>query len=185
MIYHSSTRGIQFAPAKVRRRAADARPTPVAKSSGHRAKLPPSVPAPSELVLGELTGFDDAGRPLVAYSGSASAGPVAARSTAVLGPSDVGRSVVLAFEGNVPGAPIILGVLQPALPANDSVGPSPIDAEIDGQRITLTAAEEIVLRCGQASITLTRAGKVLIRGAYVLSRSSGVNRLKGGSVQIN
>ena len=35
------------------------------------------------------------------------------------------------------------------------------------------------------SITLTGAGKVLIRGAYVLSRSSGVNKIKGGSVQLN
>ena len=48
-----------------------------------------------------------------------------------------------------------------------------------------TAESEIVLRCGEASITLTRAGKVLIRGTYLLSRSSGVNRIKGGSVQIN
>ena len=32
---------------------------------------------------------------------------------------------------------------------------------------------------------LTRAGKVLIQGAYLLSRSTGVNRIKGGSVQIN
>ena len=44
---------------------------------------------------------------------------------------------------------------------------------------------QIVLRCGEASITLTRAGKVLIRGAYVLSRSSGTNRIQGGSVEIN
>ncbi|MEP7119602.1 MAG: hypothetical protein ABJE95_01785, partial [Byssovorax sp.] len=36
-----------------------------------------------------------------------------------------------------------------------------------------------------SSITLTRAGKILIRGAYVLTRSSGVNRIQGGSVQIN
>jgi hypothetical protein len=42
-----------------------------------------------------------------------------------------------------------------------------------------------VLRCGQASVTLTKAGKVLIRGTYVSSRSSGVNRIKGGSVQLN
>ena len=49
----------------------------------------------------------------------------------------------------------------------------------------LTAEREIVLKCGKASITLTRAGKVIIRGAYVLSRSSGVNRIVGGSVQIN
>ena len=51
--------------------------------------------------------------------------------------------------------------------------------------MVLKAQQEIVLECGKASITLTRAGKVLIRGAYLLSRSSGVNRIKGGSVQIN
>jgi hypothetical protein len=56
---------------------------------------------------------------------------------------------------------------------------------IDGKRVTFDAREEIVLRCGKASITLTKAGKVLIRGAYLLNRSSGVNRIKGGSVQIN
>jgi hypothetical protein len=55
----------------------------------------------------------------------------------------------------------------------------------DGEHLELTAEREIVLRCGQASITLTRAGKVLIRGAYVLTRSSGVNRIQGGSVEIN
>ena len=59
----------------------------------------------------------------------------------------------------------------------------PID--VDGERLVFTAKKEIVLRCGKASITLTRAGKILIRGAYLLSRSSGVNRIKGGSVKIN
>jgi hypothetical protein len=47
------------------------------------------------------------------------------------------------------------------------------------------AKEQVVLKCGKASITLTKAGKVLIQGSYVLSRSSGINRVKGGSVQIN
>lgn len=49
----------------------------------------------------------------------------------------------------------------------------------------VSAKEQLVLRCGKASITLTKAGKVLIKGSYVLSRSSGVNRIKGGSVQLN
>ncbi|XXT19888.1 hypothetical protein WME94_57670 [Sorangium sp. So ce429] len=30
-----------------------------------------------------------------------------------------------------------------------------------------------------------RAGKILIRGEYLLVRASGVNRIQGGSVQIN
>ena len=47
------------------------------------------------------------------------------------------------------------------------------------------ALDQLVLRCGKASITLTKAGKVLIQGTYLSSRSSGVNRIKGGSVQLN
>lgn len=56
---------------------------------------------------------------------------------------------------------------------------------VDGQRILLEGNEEIVLKCGDASITLTKAGKIIIRGKYLLSRSSGVNRILGGSVQVN
>lgn len=56
---------------------------------------------------------------------------------------------------------------------------------VDGKKIIIEGQEEIVFSCGQASITLTKAGKVLIRGKYLLSRSSGVNRIQGGSVQVN
>jgi hypothetical protein len=54
----------------------------------------------------------------------------------------------------------------------------PQDVTIDGNRITLDAEEEIVLRCG-------KAGKVLIRGEYILSRSAGANKIRGGSIQLN
>lgn len=56
---------------------------------------------------------------------------------------------------------------------------------IDGKRVVLEGQEEVVLKCGEASITLNRNGKVVIRGKYLLSRSSGVNRILGGSVQVN
>lgn len=56
---------------------------------------------------------------------------------------------------------------------------------VDGKRVVLEGQEEVVLKCGEASITLTRNGKVVIRGKYLLSRSSGVNRILGGSVQVN
>jgi hypothetical protein len=53
------------------------------------------------------------------------------------------------------------------------------------KHLVLTADEDITIRCGQSSITLTAAGKIIIRGKYIVSRSSGVQRIKGGSVQIN
>ncbi len=97
----------------------------------------------------------------------------------------------MAFENNDLKRPIILDVLHSFLdeitapPAALWEGDKPEDILVDGRKVTFNAQEEIVLRCGKASITLTRAGKILIRGAYLLSRSSGVNRIKGGSVQIN
>ena len=56
---------------------------------------------------------------------------------------------------------------------------------IDGERLVLQAEREIELRCGDASLVLTRAGKVILRGNYVVSRSRGVNKIKGAWVDIN
>jgi hypothetical protein len=67
----------------------------------------------------------------------------------------------------------------------DPEQPGRIEVDADGERLIVTAREQLVLRCGDARITLTKAGKVLIEGKFVSSRSSGVNRIKGGSVQIN
>ena len=57
--------------------------------------------------------------------------------------------------------------------------------QADGQRHVITAEREIVLRCGDASITLTRAGRVIIKGRYILSRSTGYNKIKGAAIDIN
>jgi hypothetical protein len=58
-------------------------------------------------------------------------------------------------------------------------------ARVDGRRVCIEGADEIVLRCGKASITLRRNGKVVIEGTYVESRSSGIQRIKGAAVKIN
>ena len=101
--------------------------------------------------------------------------------------SDIGKSVALLFEGGNLEKPLIIGKIKVPGPLvyEPAVMPEKVETDLDGERLVLTADREIVLRCGKASITLTRAGKIIIRGAYLLNRSSGVNKIKGGSVQIN
>ena len=137
------------------------------------------------VVIGVLVGYDDAHVPLVAFPGNPDENALPARSTVTMGDEQIGKEVALLFEGGDPRRPILIGPIQHPVKHTDQQTVELPIAEIDGERIVLAANKEIVLKCGKASITLTEAGKVLIRGAYLLNRSSGVNRIKGGSVQIN
>ena len=139
----------------------------------------------SGVVIGMLVGFSDERNPLVVYPGNPSEKAISARTTSVLTEAHVGKEVALLFEGGDPLSPIIIGPIQHPSSLIAPANSQPWSADVDGERVVLSAKSEIVLKCGKASITLTKAGKVLIRGAYLLNRSSGVNRIKGGSVQIN
>jgi hypothetical protein len=124
------------------------------------------------------------------------------------------QGVMLLFENGDPRLPVIIGLYQTesATPLLDAVlsdastghrpepqeppqpveaqepeaAPAqPVEAHVDGKRVVIEGADEIVLKCGQASITLRRNGKLIIKGTYVETHSTGVNRIKGGSVQVN
>jgi Domain of unknown function (DUF6484) len=137
------------------------------------------------VVIGVLMGFDHSGAPLVVFPGNPVEHAVPARTTAKLEHDDVGAEVALLFEQGDPARPLVMGrILHPEVPLG-AAGNRRLQATIDDQRLELKAEREIVLRCGKASITLTRAGKILLRGAYIFSRSTGVNKIKGGSVQLN
>ncbi|MDH3326163.1 MAG: hypothetical protein OEM38_05530 [Gammaproteobacteria bacterium] len=96
-----------------------------------------------------------------------------------------GAEVLVVFDGGDSSKPIVTGIIKKVIKAKDL---NPTKAEVIKDRqdsLVFEADREIVLKCGKSSITLTRAGKVLIKGAYLLSRSSGANRIKGGSVHLN
>jgi hypothetical protein len=97
------------------------------------------------------------------------------------------QPVVLLFENADPLRPIIVGLLESKpRDADPQPGRSPVvEADVDGKRVRVTAEDEIVLQCGQSSITLRRNGRVIIRGTHVESVSDGTNRIRGGQVRIN
>jgi hypothetical protein len=89
-----------------------------------------------------------------------------------------GGAVLLVFEQERSDQPVIVGLLDPT-------PRKPTEVLVDGKRVVLDGQDEVVLRCGESSITLRRNGRVVIRGTYVETRAQGVNRIRGGSVQIN
>ncbi len=137
------------------------------------------------VVIGILVGMDPSGNPRVVFPGNPQEDAVSARSTLSFLPQDLGKEIALLFENGDPQHPLIIGRLQHPRVLNNAPSEVAAEADLDGERLVLTAQREIVLKCGKSSITLTRAGKIILRGASILSRSSGLNRIKGGSVQIN
>jgi len=164
-----------------------------------------------EMVLGELCGIDENGQPLVSFHLEYRHGPVAAIATIPVTPQHVGRQVGLLFAQNSQCTPVIVGLVHNAFhnildsleiaeanndellfeSASTSADAPTVPAtnigelSVDGKKFVIEAQEEIVLRCGDSSISLHRNGKISIRGKYLLNRSSGVNRIMGGSVQVN
>lgn len=127
--------------------------------------------------------------------------PVEAHRLGSVGALAPGQRALVVFDGGDAARPVVVGVIQdrleelvdltapdarpsavdpPARPASDL-----LSVWADGREVRIEAAERLELRCGEASITLRADGKVEIHGTHVLSRSSGPNRIKGGSVSIN
>jgi hypothetical protein len=145
-----------------------------------------SLPA---VKVGRIVSISPDAGPLIDFPENQTGDLVPARSLISLSSNQISRQVALAFEDGDIAKPIILGILRDSRQhaqdlATEMTGGTD-GVKPDQENIFLSASREITLACGKASITLTNAGKILLRGAYLLSRSSGVNRIKGGSVQIN
>jgi hypothetical protein len=132
-----------------------------------------------EVTIGRVCGLDEAGGLLVDYEGNPAGAPLSALSTTAHDAAAAGREVALVFLDGDPLRPLVLGLVRPR------AAPPAAEPEPEPQELVLTAKRDITLRCGRASITLTRAGKVLVRGTYLSLRSSGMQRITGASVQIN
>lgn len=132
----------------------------------------------------------------VSFTGNPSLTPIIAKTVLEINSGHQHNEVTLMFDGGNLNSPIITGIIQKSElttdkpPVNntldlDGLADENIDAELDGKTLTFKAKDQIKLECGKASITLTKSGKILLRGEYVMSRSTGVNSIKGGSVQLN
>ena len=154
-----------------------------------------------EVLLGRLESIDETGNAVVSVPHIPLFQQCIALTTIPVLPQHIGRQVALMFTQSVEPKPIIIGLIYSPLQqvlesviANTSnngdidevvfAEPSGSSLErarnnssensiyMDGKQLIMEGHEEIVLRCGEASITLSRNGKISIRGKYLLSRAS-------------
>jgi len=150
-------------------------------------------PSSSDVVLGIFVGFNQQHQPLVVFAHSPQdTAKIAMNTVATLGPEHVGKQVALLFVNGDLHQPIIMGVIcspddikanvraAAALPT-----PNVADPTDEPKHLKLSAQDSIELQCGNASLTLNRTGKILLRGQYIASRSAGMNIVKGSTIKIN
>lgn len=132
------------------------------------------------ICFGKIVGITNDGRPMVDFPGNSIVGLVArAAVTCAKRPRvpPAGIPVVLAFEDGDPAAPVVVGMIT-------AIFCPPSAGEVE-EELVFEAGRQISLRCGKSVVTLRRDGKIVIRGAEVITRASGRNKIRGSSVEIN
>jgi hypothetical protein len=128
-----------------------------------------------------IAGVDDAGRASVIFLGAEA--PVPARCT--VAPSGIpprgeidGAEVLIVFEDGDARRPVIIGFVRDML-----WGPQ-APAEVH-TKVLIEGEEEVVIRCGKSSLSMSADGRVVIKGTRVTSRATEANKVRGAVVLIN
>jgi len=183
-----------------------------AAESGHKNITHHEAIAAGVIIIGSIVDINAEGRPVVDFSENPGTTPLPALTTLSLTKQHISRQVALLFNNGDIKQPVIMGLIHNPLdellqnfeltPVIEADSPFPEHQQpvkqaaeisrnnenrvfVDGKHVCIEGTEEVTFKCGKASITLTKSGKILIRGTYLLNRASGVNRIMGGSVQVN
>ncbi len=153
--------------------------------------LPDVARAGGRILTGHLAGVDEDGRVLFSAEGEEGAprpvtiGLALPDGAVVRAARQAQRALVLRTDDATPRH-VLLGLLRDRVVARArDARPGELEVEVDGETLTLTAQRQIELRCGKSSLLLRRDGRVEIRGAHVVSASTGPNKVKGATVAIN
>jgi Domain of unknown function (DUF6484) len=143
--------------------------------------------------IGRIVEITADGRVLVDFPENRGRRPVESRFVALASsPLDdrslAGTSVLIVFEDANPRLPIILGPVSERISAGaQAPGRRAIvkQSEPDGSSAILEAKEEVLLRCGESSLSMRKDGKIVLKGRTIVSRASRANKIRGASVAIN
>lgn len=145
----------------------------------------PITETQASLILGTVIGATDDGHPLVRPDGSDAAEPCEAVWLPVPLAWQHCAGLRVACQPLAKGGLLVTALME-APPARGIIQTSAANASPTAQGpLHLENDKEIVLRCGKAKVALRADGRIEIIGGYLISRARKVNKIMGGSVQIN
>lgn len=86
---------------------------------------------------------------------------------------------------------VVLGIIEKYAALNGKVAKQIKKREIsqmttlEDKVLHIKAHDGLVIECGKSTIILTKDGKVQVKGNDILSRATGMNKIKGAGVNIN
>lgn len=146
-----------------------------------------------EIVIGTITAVDANGA-YVDHPKNPLKETLLAISTVAIEPEHQGREVALLFNSGDLRKPVIMGLIHSpiydvlaadAIDETADTDSNTLEVIADGKKQIIEAEEEMILKCGKASIGLRKDGRIQIRGTSVTTRSSGKNRILGASISLN
>lgn len=161
----------------------------ILREAPRRARPQPAPPDP--VITGHLSGLDDEGRVLFVEDGGtgepvAVAIGLAIPDGALVRAARRGERALVVRTGGARPRLVLTGLVRERVAAEArDAAPGHLEVSVDGETVVLSADRRIELRCGKSSLVLTREGRVVLKGAHVVSRSSGPNKIKGASIALN
>jgi hypothetical protein len=135
-------------------------------------------PAGVAVMLARILGVEDG---VVMIEDIAHAGPALAARTTVPLRNLKDPVVALRFDN---GSAAIVGQVYSCVPM-EPAGADGADVVLKGSRVRIEADVELVLTAGGCRVQLDARGKAVTTADQIVSRARGVNKVQGGSIQLN